>query len=171
MSTYDHFAQNPSFKLWNVVTVKKLNDKTWEINLIGREKEMIATTCIRKMTLAEVQERVSSVPVFYCAREDTGITVINKDECYMTTVAVCNASKEDGESKMKHYLDAGLEDNVIYKMVKRDYETTRMAYELWKALPQTPLENPINTWEPRKCYFGLPNVVYMHLVGQLCANI
>lgn len=171
MTTYDHFKQNPGFQLWNVVEVVQPDEKTWKFGLISRDKERVAIVEIRKMTLAELQKQITDVAVFYCAREDTGITIINNTESYITSVAIHNTSQKDYEDYVKHWQDNGLTDNVVFKMGKKLRETAIADYAAWKQLPQTPLENPINSWEPRKCYFGLPQIVYMHLVGQLCTNI
>jgi hypothetical protein len=165
MSTYDHFKENPGFKLWNVVNVKKPDEKTWRMDLINREKDEIAIVDIRKMTLAELQTRINEFNAFYCAREDMGITVINTNECYMTGVAIHNTSQKNYEDHIKHFEEHGLTDNIVFKMGKKDRETAMAMYEAWKNLPQQPLENCINTWEPRKCYFGLPNSICTWLVN------
>jgi hypothetical protein len=178
MSNYNAFTENPGFKLWNVANVKRPDETTWEFELIGREKEMIATATIKKLTLAEVQQGILSLDAAgsggkpWSAREDCGFTIVNRDAVYETYVSIeADVSLQYGEAKLKSYLDAGLQENVIYKMAKKNAENARAKYEAWKALPQSPLENAIKSKEPLVCYFGLPTIVYMHLVGQLSTNI
>ena len=179
MTDYDHFKENPGFILWNVANVTRPDEKTWNLELIGREEEWIANVQIQKKTMAETLDGVLSLDSTnkkpYTAGEDYGITIVSRDLVYHTEVEIQNVSKEYNETCLKRYTDAGLENNEIYKMAKGDYENGRAQYEAWKVLPQTPLENGINTYHEeatkRKCYFGLPHIVYMHLVGQLCTNI
>ena len=178
MATYDAFAENPGFQLWNVVAVRRPDKMTWEFELIGRENECIAMATIRRHTVADLQTSLlsrgsndgSKEP--WAATEDCGITIVSRDACYLTEIQLClNLSLQYREKRLKSYVDAGLVENPIYKMALRDFDAARAKYDAWKALPQIPLENPLNSKEPLKCYFGLPQIVYMHLVGQLCANI
>jgi len=175
MTSFDHFKENPGFILWNVVNVKRPDENTWEFELIGREKEWTGTARIQKKTLAQVQEGILSLDSPnkkpWSAREDCGLTIVSREAVYQSEVETANANVEYNERYLKNYTDAGLENNVIYKMARSGFEKTRANYEAWKELPQMPLENPINSIEPLKCYFGLPHIVYMHLVGQLCTNI
>lgn len=175
MSTepYDPFKENPGFIEWNVVGVDK-TDTTWELRLIGRNREWIARVRIKKANLKDELEKgilsltdADNYP--YTAREDHGITIINRDTCYMTEVCLENGSQENVDRTYKTYED--IKDNVIAIMAKTNAKKSRATYLEWKELPQTPLENPINSFEPHKCYFGLPHIVYMHLIGQLCTNI
>jgi hypothetical protein len=170
MSTesYDHFKENPGFIEWNVVGVDK-TDITWELRLIGRKKERIANVRIKKANLQEeLAKGVLSLPT-YNAGEDHGITIVNGTTCYMTEVSLEYASQENLDRVLKTY--EGLEENCIAIMAITNAKKSLETYKKWKELSQTPLENPINSFEPRKCYFGLPYIVYMHLVGQLCTTI
>ena len=175
MTTYDAFKENPGFILWNVVNVKRPDENTWNLELIGREKEWIAKVRIQKKTMAQVQEGILSLDSPnkkpWSAREDCGLTIVSRDAVYQTEVETANANKEYNEYYLKQYTDAGLENNEIYKMARNGFEKTLADYEAWKDLPQKPLENPVNTLKPLSCYFGLPTIVYMHLVGQLSTNI
>ncbi len=175
MSTesYDAFKENPGFTLWNVVGVDK-TDTTWDIRLIGRDREHIARVRIKKANLQEelangILSLTDADNYPYTAREDHGITIINRNTCYMTQVGIENGSQENVDRTYKTYED--IKDNVIAIMAITNAKASRATYLEWKELPQTPLENSINSFEPRKCYFDLPYIVYMHLVGQLCTNI
>lgn len=164
---YDAMKENPGFILWNVVEVDR-KEGEWNLRLVGRDKETIATARIQKKTLAKLQEGLLALKQFSAA-EDCGITIVNQDSCYQTEVCVYNASESYLESRLKGF--EGLESNVMYDGLKKEIEWTRATYRKWKGLPATPLENPVNSTEPIKCYFGLPAIVYMNLVGQLCTTI
>jgi hypothetical protein len=84
-------------------------------------------------------------------------------------VQVEDGSQFNVDHTYKTYAD--LQDNHIGIMAITNAKASRASYEKWKALPQTPLENAITSVEKRECYFGLPYIVYMHLVGQLCTVI
>lgn len=159
--------ENPGFILWNVVEVDR-KEGEWNLRLVGRDKETFATAQIQKKTLAELQEGLLALKQFSAA-EDCGITIVNRESCYQTEVCVYNASESDLESRLKGFED--LKSNAMYDGLKKEIEWTRVTYRELKALPAIPLENPVNSTEPIKCYFGLPHIVYMHLVGQLCTTI
>lgn len=173
---YDPWKENPGYMMWNVVGVEK-RENEWNIRLVGRDKEVYATAWIRKKNLPEELEKGllslnsatdQSRPVSV-GREDCAYTIVDRNTCYVTEVAVYNASKEYADDTRKHY--AGQENNPYCANVFKELETTRATYEEWKALPQAPLENAINSVDPIKCYFGLPVIVYMHMVGQLSTVI
>jgi hypothetical protein len=170
---YDHFKENPGFTLWNVVGVDK-KENTWNIDLVGRDREHIARVRIKKANLQEeltngILSLTDADNYPYTAREDHGITIVNRNTCYMIEVCFENGSQENVNRHYKIY--EGLQDNDIGIMAMSNARGSRATYLKWKALPQTPLENPINSFEKRECYFGLPYIVYMHLVGQLCTVI
>lgn len=170
---YDHFKENPGFTLWNVVKVDK-KENTWNIDLVGRDREHIARVRIKKANLQEeltngILSLTDADNYPYTAREDHGITIVNRNTCYMTEVQVEFGSQFNVDHTYKTY--EGLQDNDIAIMAITNARNSRATYEKWKALPQTPLENAITSVEKRECYFGLPYIVYMHLVGQLCTVI
>lgn len=164
---YDAMKENPGYILWNVVGVETQANE-WNIRLVGRDKPTFATARIRKKTLAELQEDLLALKGF-SAGEDCGISIVNRGACYQTEVCVYTASESYLESRLKAF--NGLENNVMFAGLKKEIEWTRETYGKLKALPALPLENPVNSTDPLKCYFGLPVIVYMHLVGQLSTKI
>ncbi len=173
---YDSWKENPGYEMWNVVGVEK-RENEWTIRLIGRDKEVYANVWVRKKSLPEELEKGllslnsatdQSKPV-NVGREDCGYTIVDRNTCYVTEVTEYNASKEYADYTRKHY--AGQENNPYCTNVFKELETMRATYEEWKALPQTPLENPVSAMNPIKCYLGLPEIVYMHLVGQVSTVI
>jgi len=163
------------FIFWNVVSVNRPANATWTINLIGRDTESIAMVHIKKTTVAEAQGGILSLncagdqtkPV--AMGEDCGITIVSRDACYQTDISIYNSSEEEGKRIAAAY--AGLEENAIAKMAKERYENSRNLYLKWKDLPQTPLEDCASRHELKMWYLGLPHIVFMHLVGQLCVDL
>ena len=174
--TYDAWKENPGFEMWNVVGVEKLENE-WNIRLVGRDKEIYAFVWIRKKNLPEEIEKgflslnsaTDQTKPVSVGRENCAYTIIDRNTCYVTEISEYNASKEYADDTKKHY--AGQENNPYCASVFKNLETTRATYEKWKALPQVPLENPVSAMSPIKYYLGLPVIVYMHLVGQLCTVI
>lgn len=160
------------FIQWNVATVKKEGGE-WTLLMVSREGEELATVRIRKMTLAELQENTLSGDDKrrggpWTAHEGCAITVLNRDECYMTEVQTENVSKKAIDYLIANY-NARATDQERAEF-KAGLETSRALYEKLKTLPSVPLENGalVETMRP---YFGLPVLVYMHLVGQMCTEI
>ena len=152
--------------MWNVVNVKR-EENRWELDLIGREKEMIASAEIQKMTLVELERVVGAA--YFNAGEECGITVVNSNEVYVTYIQLADVSKEHTEKKTKNY--EGLEATDQYKMVMKEAKEYRAKYDKWKGQPQRPLEECMTSEEPAEYYFGLRKIVYIHIVGQLSVNI
>jgi hypothetical protein len=159
----DASKKSAEFIRWNVVSAEN-DGKTWTMKLVGREKEWIGRVRIRKMTLSELQEKWLSQKMD--ANEACAWTIVNTEACYMTEVETEDASKEGIAAYMKNF--ESLKTSEMYFILQRQLQKARAEYEEWSGMPQMPLEDPITS---PKCYYELPAIVYMHLVGQLCTVI
>jgi hypothetical protein len=167
-----------AFEYWDVVKVTKDPSK-WTIHLVNRSSDLtkssefeLATVTIQKMTLAELQTTVLSDPSFR-AHEGLGISVVTSEQVYMTRLETEQLYTTD--KKLEEFLVGfqGKEDHPNYAKIKKQFEESYAKGLEWSTQlsNRIPLEDYCVEETEGKLYFGLPEIVYVHMVGQLMTPI